>query len=91
MAGMWPGVFARPARSRPRTSTKTCTAASSATTTAASLQRLRELSRRQLAEQARPAFHDPRLDELLFRYRARNLDLDDQQRDLPAGQLLVST
>ena len=35
------------------------------------LQRLRELSPTQLANK-RPAFSDPRLEELLFRYRARN-------------------
>ncbi len=48
-----------------------------------SLQRLRGLQPEQLATR-RVAFDDPRLDELLFRYRARNfpqtLDGDEQQR-----------
>lgn len=47
------------------------------------LQRLRELSPEALAE-SRPAFEDDRLDELLFRYRARNfpatLNDDERQR-----------
>jgi exodeoxyribonuclease I len=45
------------------------------------LQRLRELSPTQLAHK-RPAFADPRLDELLFRYRARNFEstLTDEER-----------
>jgi exodeoxyribonuclease-1 len=49
----------------------------------AQLQRLRRLSPQDLAER-RPAFEDPRLDELFFRYRARNfphtLDGDDRER-----------
>ena len=48
-----------------------------------SLQRLRELKPEQLATK-HPAFKDGRLDELLFRYRARNfpttLDADEQLR-----------
>jgi exodeoxyribonuclease I len=46
-----------------------------------SLQRLLELSPAQLANK-RPAFADPRLDELLFRYRARNFEntLTDEER-----------
>jgi len=48
-----------------------------------SLQRLRELSPDVLASR-RPAFEDGRLEELLFRYRARNfpdtLDAEEQQR-----------
>ncbi len=45
------------------------------------LQRLRDLQPGQLATR-RPAFHDGRLDELLFRYRARNFPdtLDDDER-----------
>jgi exodeoxyribonuclease-1 len=47
------------------------------------LQRLRELRPEQLAAK-RLAFHDPRLDELVFRYRARNfpatLSADEQAR-----------
>ena len=47
------------------------------------LDRLRELSPQALAAK-RPAFADPRLEELLFRYRARNfpdtLDEEEQQR-----------
>ena len=45
------------------------------------LQRLRALSPEQLASR-RPAFEDGRLDELLFRYRARNFPatLDDDER-----------
>ncbi len=47
-----------------------------------SLQRLRELSPTALAAK-RPAFDDPRLEELLFRYRARNFDttLTDTERE----------
>jgi len=45
------------------------------------LQRLRELNPAQLAAR-RPAFHDGRLEELLFRYRARNYPetLDEQEQ-----------
>ena len=45
------------------------------------LQRLRELNPAQLAAR-RPAFHDGRLEELLFRYRARNFPetLDEQEQ-----------
>jgi exodeoxyribonuclease-1 len=45
------------------------------------LQRLRELNPVQLATR-RPAFHDGRLEELLFRYRARNYPetLDEQEQ-----------
>ncbi len=45
------------------------------------LQRLRELGPEQLATK-RTAFHDPRLEELLFRYRARNFPatLTDDER-----------
>jgi exodeoxyribonuclease-1 len=45
------------------------------------LQRLRALAPEQLATR-RPAFEDGRLDELLFRYRARNFPatLDDEER-----------
>ncbi|MDE2372482.1 MAG: exodeoxyribonuclease I, partial [Burkholderiales bacterium] len=47
------------------------------------LQRLRELAPAQLVTK-RPAFHDGRLEELLFRYRARNfpdlIDGDDRER-----------
>ena len=47
------------------------------------LERLRVMAPAALAEQ-RPAFADPRLGELLFRYRARNfpdtLTEDEQQR-----------
>jgi exodeoxyribonuclease-1 len=68
------------------------------------LNRLRELTPRQLATK-RPAFDDGRLDELLFRYRARNFDdtLSDTERrrwqqhcrerlhDGTAGALTLST
>ena len=45
------------------------------------LQKLRDLGAAQLAAK-RPAFHDGRLDELLFRYRARNFTqtLTDEER-----------
>jgi exodeoxyribonuclease I len=45
------------------------------------LERLRALSPTQLANK-RPAFSDPRLDELLFRYRARNFEstLTDEEQ-----------
>jgi exodeoxyribonuclease-1 len=45
------------------------------------LTRLRGLAPAQLAEK-RPAFADPRLEELLFRYRARNFPdtLSDEER-----------
>jgi exodeoxyribonuclease-1 len=46
------------------------------------LQDLRTRSPQQLAD-ARPAFHDPRLEELLFRYRARNFPdtLNESERE----------
>ncbi len=61
---------ARRAKAR-STSTRICTAASSARTIVELCEQLRALSPQELS-QRRPAFEDRRLDELLFRYRARN-------------------
>jgi exodeoxyribonuclease-1 len=53
-------------------STKTSTAALSATGDRRTLERLRSLSRRATGRASGPAFATTRLEELFFRYRARN-------------------
>ncbi len=67
--------------SRP-TSTRTSTAASSATRTGARWSGCAALPAQALAGR-HPAFDDARLDELLFRYRARNFEdtLDAAERE----------
>jgi exodeoxyribonuclease-1 len=71
LAGMWPEVFDRPAPERPPDVDEDLYGAFLVNEDRRMLQRLRALDPRALAVK-RPAFADSRLDELLFRYRARN-------------------
>jgi exodeoxyribonuclease-1 len=81
LAGMWPTVFERPARDGPTDVDEDLYGGFVGNDDRRSLQRLSRMSASQLAA-ARPAFNDSRLDELVFRYRARNFPetLDDAQR-----------
>ncbi|MDP1900977.1 MAG: exodeoxyribonuclease I [Rubrivivax sp.] len=69
--GLWAEVFARPAPAQAPDVDEDLYGGFVGTEDRRTLQRLRELSPGQLAAK-RPAFHDARLEELLFRYRARN-------------------
>jgi exodeoxyribonuclease-1 len=71
LAGMWPDVFQRPEPERPTDVDEDLYGGFVGNEDRRTLQRLRSLSPQALADK-RPAFADPRLDELLFRYRARN-------------------
>jgi exodeoxyribonuclease-1 len=71
LAGMWPEVFRRPQPDAPADVDEDLYGAFLGNEDRRTLQRLRSLSPSALAEK-RPAFADSRLDELLFRYRARN-------------------
>lgn len=71
LAGMWPLVFERPAPSTPVDVDEDLYGGFVGNDDRRNLTRLRGLSPSQLADK-RPAFADPRLEELLFRYRARN-------------------
>ena len=81
LAGMWPAVFERPAREGPTDVDEDLYGGFLGNDDRRTLQRLSRMNEKQLAS-ARPAFTDPRLDELFFRYRARNFPdtLDDVQR-----------
>jgi exodeoxyribonuclease-1 len=68
---MWPAVFQRPEAQRRTDVDEDLYGGFVGNEDRRTLQRLRGLSPQDLAEK-RPAFADPRLDELLFRYRARN-------------------
>jgi exodeoxyribonuclease-1 len=70
MSAIWPQVYERPRKPR-RTSTKTSTAVSSATATGAAWNRC-AACRRPNSRKDRTGFDDERLEEILFRYRARN-------------------
>ncbi|MEO5697910.1 MAG: exodeoxyribonuclease I [Burkholderiaceae bacterium] len=74
LAGMWPAVFERPAREGPTDVDEDLYGGFVGNDDRRALQRLRTLDAGQLALK-RPAFADARLDELLFRYRARNFPL----------------
>jgi exodeoxyribonuclease-1 len=71
LAGLWPEVFERPAQERAPDVDEDLYGGFIDNEDRRTLQRLRLLAPDQLAAR-RPAFADPRLDELLFRYRARN-------------------
>ena len=71
LAGIWPAVFERPAPDRAPDVDEDLYGGFVGNDDRRTLQRLRTLGPEQLAAK-RPAFTDPRLDELLFRYRARN-------------------
>jgi exodeoxyribonuclease-1 len=81
LAGIWPAVFERPARTEAVDVDEDLYGGFVGNDDRRALQRLRLLDARALASQ-RTAFGDPRLDELLFRYRARNFP----QTLLPAEQ-----
>ena len=71
LAGMWPLVFERAAPMSPVDVDEDLYGGFVGNDDRRNLTRLRGLSPSQLADK-RPAFADPRLEELLFRYRARN-------------------
>ena len=71
LTGMWPAVFERPAPSAKPDVDEDLYGGFVGNEDRKALQRLRGLSPQQLADK-RPAFADPRLAEILFRYRARN-------------------
>lgn len=81
--GLWGEVYARPAPERAPDVDEDLYGGFLGNNDRRTLQRLRGLAPESLA-QARPAFDDPRLEELLFRYRARNfpdtLDAPGQAR-----------
>ena len=83
MAGVWPDVFARAAAGPAPDVDEDLYGALVGHDDRRLLQRLRELPPDDLAGR-RPSFHDGRLEELFFRYRARNfaqtLDADERQR-----------
>ena len=81
LAGMWPTVFERPAREATTDVDEDLYGGFVGNDDRRTLQRLSRMTASQLAA-ARPAFNDARLDELVFRYRARNFPetLDDAQR-----------
>jgi exodeoxyribonuclease-1 len=83
MAGIWPDVFARPAPSQVPDVDEDLYGGFLSRDDRLALDRLRALNPEQLAER-RTGFEDPRLDELWFRYRARNfpqtLSGSDQER-----------
>jgi exodeoxyribonuclease-1 len=69
--GLWADVFVRPAPGTPPDVDEDLYGGFVGNEDRRTLQRLRELQPGQLATR-HPAFHDARLEELLFRYRARN-------------------
>lgn len=71
LGGLWDEVFARPAAAEPPDVDEDLYGGFVGPADRRTLERLRALPPAQLAER-RPAFEDGRLDELLFRYRARN-------------------
>jgi exodeoxyribonuclease I len=82
-AGLWRDVFQRPPPSTPPDVDEDLYGGFVGDEDRRTLQRLRGLQPESLAA-ARPAFRDGRLEELLFRYRARNfpetLDADERAR-----------
>ena len=79
---LWPVVFARPEPATVPDVDEDLYGGFIGNEDRRTLQRLRELKPAQLAAK-RVAFHDKRLDELLFRYRARNFPttLDDAEQE----------
>jgi exodeoxyribonuclease-1 len=71
LAGMWPEVYQRAEEERARDVDEDLYGSFVGNEDRRTLQRLRALDPQALADK-RPAFADRRLDELLFRYRARN-------------------
>jgi exodeoxyribonuclease-1 len=83
LAGMWPEVFERPDPGRAPDVDEDLYGGFLGNEDRRTLHRLRSLSPQALAEK-RPVFADPRLEELLFRYRARNFP--DTLNDAEAAQ-----
>ncbi|MCW5662412.1 MAG: exodeoxyribonuclease I [Piscinibacter sp.] len=81
VAGLWPAVFERAAPATPPDVDEDLYGGFVGNTDRTRLERLRALPPEQLAG-ARTGFDDPRLAELLFRYRARNFpdSLDEADR-----------
>ncbi len=83
MAGVWDGVFARDRDTATPDVDEDLYGGFVGNDDRRKLQRLRELAPEALARE-RPTLHDARLDELLFRYRARNfpatLSADETRR-----------
>jgi len=83
VAGLWREVFERPAAAQAIDVDEDLYGGFVGNSDRGRLQRLRELAPEQLASK-RLAFDDARLDEIVFRYRARNfpqtLSADEQQR-----------
>ena len=83
LAALWPAVFARPPQQGTPDVDEDLYGGFIGPGDRRALQRLRELPAAQLVAR-RPTFDDARLEELLFRYRARNyadmLDADDRAR-----------
>ena len=79
---LWGGLFAREARAEPVDVDEDLYGAFVGNEDRRTLERLRALPAAQLATR-HPALHDPRLEELLFRYRARNFEdtLDAEERE----------
>ena len=71
LAGIWPAVFERPAREGTTDVDEDLYGGFVGNDDRRALERLRALPGEELAGK-RPAFADARLDELLFRFRARN-------------------
>ena len=81
LAGIWPAVYERPAREGKADVDEDLYGGFVGNDDRRTLERLRTLPPEQLATK-RPAFADARLDELLFRFRARNFPatLNDAER-----------
>ena len=79
---LWPAVFSRPEAATAPDVDEDLYSGFIGNEDRRTLQRLRELKPDQLAAK-RVAFHDKRLDEMLFRYRARNFSatLDEAERE----------
>ena len=77
---LWPQVYARPDDGQPQDVDEALYGGFVGDADRRTLARLRSMKPEQLAAR-HPAFDDPRLDELLFRYRARNFPdgLDDEE------------
>jgi exodeoxyribonuclease-1 len=71
VAWLWPELFVRPSPDETPDVDEDLYGGFIGNEDRRTLQRLRQLSPAQLTAK-HPAFHDPRLEELLFRYRARN-------------------
>ena len=83
--GLWAQVFARPASASPPDVDEDLYGGFVGNNDRRTLERLRKLNPDKLVS-TRPAFDDPRLEELLFRYRARNFPTLLDNADLARWQ-----